>query len=126
MCFFLEFVDMEAERRLVALFKPLTTSLATASSSTLSKIFKSLLRIIIRLVSFSWATIALHYATVPFDLLHASKFLIALRELKFFGHYVILLAVVAEVALVVQKALGKKKKVENGVAKEEKETKKRK
>ncbi|KAF9116525.1 Lysophosphatidylcholine acyltransferase 3 [Mortierella sp. AM989] len=85
-CFGLEFIDMETERRLSARFgKPINAFIAS-KQGVVHAVLKGTWGVITWLLT----TSALYFAAVPFDLLQVDKSLVALRAINFLGIWVML------------------------------------
>ncbi|KAF9171786.1 Lysophosphatidylcholine acyltransferase 3 [Mortierella sp. AD011] len=85
-CFGLEFMDMETERRMSARFgKPINAFIAS-KQGVVHVVLKATWGVITWLLT----TSALYFAAVPFDLLHVDKSLAAVRAINFLGLWVML------------------------------------
>ncbi|KAI1321155.1 hypothetical protein EDD11_007721 [Mortierella claussenii] len=85
-CFGLEFMDMETERRLSARFgKPINAFIAKQQGVT-----HATLKAIWGVITWLFTTSALYFAAVPFDLLQLDKSYAAVKTINFLGVYVML------------------------------------
>ncbi|KAG0010906.1 Lysophosphatidylcholine acyltransferase 3 [Entomortierella chlamydospora] len=85
-CFGLEFMDMETERRMSARFgKPINAFIAS-KQGVVHVVLKATWGVITWLLT----TSALYFAAVPFDLLQVDKSLAAVRTINFLGLWVML------------------------------------
>ncbi|KAF9347572.1 Lysophosphatidylcholine acyltransferase 3 [Mortierella sp. AD094] len=85
-CFGLEFMDMETERRLSARFgKPINAFIASKQG-----VVHMVLKATWGVITWLFTTSALYFAAVPFDLLQVDKSLAAVRAINYLGVWVML------------------------------------
>ena len=95
-CFFLEFLDVEAEREWKDMIAPISRWIYSDVGKS-SNLIKRVLRMLYRVGGYLWCTFVLHYALVSFDQLTWGPSRTIWSHLSWTGHVLVLIIFVGVV-----------------------------